>query len=137
MDREITSNYTLYVKATDNCSLSDSYAILNSTITDNAMNNYLTDSIDSKIQSLRLENRKYFNLPDRYKHSRSIRDIFDPEILMKDNTIVRLRIRVLDINDNPPKFTSNIYTGGITTNADFGIKFMQVKVSIIYTLPKK
>ncbi|GBP37114.1 Cadherin-23 [Eumeta japonica] len=36
-------------------------------------------------------------------------------------------IKVLDVNDNPPKFVSSIFTGGITTEADFGLEFMHVK----------
>ncbi|XP_013175482.1 PREDICTED: cadherin-23 [Papilio xuthus] len=36
-------------------------------------------------------------------------------------------IKVVDLNDNAPKFVSEIFTGGITTEADFGIEFMHVK----------
>lgn len=37
-----------------------------------------------------------------------------------------------DVNDNAPKFVSKIFTGGITTEADFGIEFMQVKVKYFF-----
>lgn len=49
---------------------------------------------------------------------------FDP----KDDTTLRLVINVLDINDNPPLFVKDIFTGGVTTEADFGTEFMSVRV---------
>ncbi|CAK1540672.1 unnamed protein product [Leptosia nina] len=42
------------------------------------------------------------------------------------NTLI-VHINVNDVNDNSPKFISKIFTGGITTEADFGIEFMHVK----------
>lgn len=41
---------------------------------------------------------------------------------------LKVHVKVTDVNDNAPKFVSKIFTGGITTEADFGIDFMQVKV---------
>ncbi|KAJ2950157.1 hypothetical protein O0L34_g11512 [Tuta absoluta] len=38
-----------------------------------------------------------------------------------------VHVTVNDVNDNAPKFMSKIFTGGITTEADFGIEFMHVK----------
>ncbi|XP_053612756.1 cadherin-23 [Plodia interpunctella] len=38
-----------------------------------------------------------------------------------------VNVTVTDVNDNPPKFTRKIFTGGVTTEADFGIEFMSVK----------
>lgn len=35
---------------------------------------------------------------------------------------------MIDVNDNPPVFISKIFTGGITTEADFGVEFMYIKV---------
>ncbi|XP_022120263.2 cadherin-23 [Pieris rapae] len=40
-----------------------------------------------------------------------------------------VHIYVNDVNDNSPKFMSKIFTGGITTEADFGIEFMYVKAT--------
>ncbi|CAG4949111.1 unnamed protein product [Colias eurytheme] len=40
---------------------------------------------------------------------------------------IKVHINVDDVNDNRPKFISKIFTGGITTEADFGIEFMHVK----------
>nr|XP_033326560.1 cadherin-23 isoform X1 [Megalopta genalis]XP_033326561.1 cadherin-23 isoform X1 [Megalopta genalis]XP_033326562.1 cadherin-23 isoform X1 [Megalopta genalis] len=43
------------------------------------------------------------------------------------DTTLKVIIDVTDVNDNPPKFVSKIFTGGVTTDADFGTQFMQVK----------
>ncbi|KAH9361060.1 hypothetical protein HPB48_002922 [Haemaphysalis longicornis] len=48
---------------------------------------------------------------------------FDP----KDNTLLQVEISVLDLNDNPPRFVSRVFTGGVTMEADFGVVFMTVK----------
>ncbi|OXU32081.1 hypothetical protein TSAR_007838 [Trichomalopsis sarcophagae] len=45
----------------------------------------------------------------------------------KDDTLLKVVITVNDINDNAPKFISETFTGGVTTDADFGTEFMQVK----------
>ncbi|OAD57365.1 Cadherin-23 [Eufriesea mexicana] len=46
-----------------------------------------------------------------------------------NDTTLKIIINVIDINDNPPKFVSKIFTGGVTTEADFGTQFMQVKAN--------
>lgn len=46
----------------------------------------------------------------------------------KDNSLLQVVINVIDVNDNPPKFLKSIFTGGVTTDADFGTVFMSVKV---------
>ena len=50
---------------------------------------------------------------------------FDP----RDDTTLRLLIHVNDVNDNPPQFVKRVFTGGVTTDADFGTEFMQIKVT--------
>lgn len=47
----------------------------------------------------------------------------------RDSTTVRVLIYITDINDNPPRFVKEIFTGGVTTDADFGTEFMQIKVN--------
>ncbi|CAL4059672.1 unnamed protein product [Meganyctiphanes norvegica] len=47
---------------------------------------------------------------------------FDPT----DDTLLRLQVYVNDINDNPPKFTREIFTGGITTASDFGLEIIRL-----------
>ncbi|OQR73271.1 cadherin-23-like, partial [Tropilaelaps mercedesae] len=45
----------------------------------------------------------------------------------KDNSLLQVDIKVLDVNDNPPRFTSRVFTGGVTTEANFGTTFMRVQ----------
>ncbi|CAH0714568.1 unnamed protein product, partial [Brenthis ino] len=40
---------------------------------------------------------------------------------------LNVHVIVNDLNDNSPTFVSKIFTGGVTTEADFGIEFMHVK----------
>ncbi|XP_039274949.1 cadherin-23, partial [Nilaparvata lugens] len=46
---------------------------------------------------------------------------------LRDETLLKLIVNVNDINDNPPLFVKNVFTGGVTTEADFGTEFMHVK----------
>lgn len=45
-----------------------------------------------------------------------------------DDTLLQVVVKVNDINDNAPRFVNKIFTGGVTTEADFGTQFMHVKV---------
>lgn len=56
--------------------------------------------------------------------------IFDPH----DDTMLRVVVKVNDINDNSPKFMKKVFTGGVTTESDFGTEFMQIKVIAIFCL---
>lgn len=49
-----------------------------------------------------------------------------------DDTLLKVIVNVTDINDNPPKFVSKVFTGGVTTAADFGAQVMNVKVIILF-----
>ncbi|XP_073815991.1 cadherin 88C [Musca autumnalis] len=141
LDREIKAFYNLYVKATESCQEPGGTGF------DVATTKNLDIEIDH--EPIRPHNRRQGGFLrnkegyDRYKHSRNLRSIenfeFDQhmnangssssseELLMTDSTIVRVRVHVLDINDNPPRFRSKIFTGGITTSADFGARFMRVE----------
>ncbi|XP_026823897.1 uncharacterized protein LOC105277425 isoform X1 [Ooceraea biroi] len=44
-----------------------------------------------------------------------------------DDTLLQVVVKVDDINDNAPRFTNKVFTGGVTTDADFGTQFMHVK----------
>lgn len=47
---------------------------------------------------------------------------FDPS----DDSLLELVIFINDQNDNSPEFTQKLFTGGISTDIDFGTTFMQV-----------
>ncbi|XP_069185641.1 cadherin-23 isoform X4 [Procambarus clarkii] len=47
---------------------------------------------------------------------------FDP----RDDTILKVHVFVNDINDNAPKFTREVFTGGITTASHFGLEIMRL-----------
>ncbi|XP_063244010.1 cadherin-23 [Bacillus rossius redtenbacheri] len=56
-------------------------------------------------------------------HSPTLQDTYDPA----DSTVLRVLVNVEDINDNPPLFVKKVFTGGVTTEADFGAEFMHIK----------
>uniref|UniRef100_A0A6P7FSK3 Cadherin-23 n=1 Tax=Diabrotica virgifera virgifera TaxID=50390 RepID=A0A6P7FSK3_DIAVI len=43
-----------------------------------------------------------------------------------DDTQLKVIVRVLDVNDNAPKFIHRVFTGGVSTATSFGTKFMYV-----------
>lgn len=53
------------------------------------------------------------------------------DITQDDDSLLKVLIFVNDINDNAPEFVKRVFTGGVTTEADFGAEFMQIKVRII------
>lgn len=145
LDRELTPYYHLYVKASENC------------VDPEKSLEYATSKkfeIEIDNEPLKPFSRRQggflrheADIYDRYKHSRSLRSLNErstaeeiyerssndsltsEEFLMSDSTIVRIKARVLDINDNPPRFRTKMFTGGITTNADFGSRFMRVEAT--------
>ena len=52
---------------------------------------------------------------------------FEPQ----DDTLVKVLVYVNDINDNSPRFTREVFTGGITTASDFGMEIMMLSVIFI------
>ncbi|KAH8330723.1 hypothetical protein KR067_006821 [Drosophila pandora] len=146
LDREVVGNFTLYVRATENCG--------NDSLTAVEKRRHMGIEISSRLDSLLHQRESGI---DRFKHSRQLRSAESGEYQLeedrdgelvsyesydgsqeersqepnpeKDSTVVKVKVRVLDINDNPPRFRSKIFTGGITTNADFGLKFMRVEAT--------
>lgn len=45
----------------------------------------------------------------------------------RDDSLLRLVVNILDINDNAPQFVHKVFTGGVTTEADFGSELLQIK----------
>jgi cadherin 23 len=45
----------------------------------------------------------------------------------KDNSLLHVLIGVRDVNDNSPKMIKKVFTGGFTTDIDFGTVLMEVK----------
>ncbi|KAL3277671.1 hypothetical protein HHI36_013017 [Cryptolaemus montrouzieri] len=50
---------------------------------------------------------------------------FDPN----DDTQLKVIVNVSDVNDNSPKFTHRVFTGGVSTATNFGTRFMSVKAT--------
>jgi hypothetical protein len=127
LDRELMQNYTLIVKATEDC-LSPPPQ----------MN---TTSVSARTTSSKL--RKAKNGLNRFRDPLNINngtsEEFEQEeeplpessslIFDDDATIVRVIVLVQDINDNPPRFAKKIFTGGVSTSADFGTEIMQLRAS--------
>lgn len=44
-----------------------------------------------------------------------------------DDTLLKVTITIVDVNDNPPRFVHRVFTGGVSTATTFGTKFMTVK----------
>lgn len=51
-----------------------------------------------------------------------------------DDSLLKVFVFVNDINDHAPEFLKRVFTGGVTTEADFGTEFMQIKVRIIHII---
>lgn len=45
-----------------------------------------------------------------------------------DDSLLKVFVFVNDINDHAPEFVKRVFTGGVTTEANFGTEFMQIKV---------
>ncbi|KAF2362742.1 Cadherin [Trinorchestia longiramus] len=47
----------------------------------------------------------------------------------KDNTLLQVVVNVNDLNDNTPKFSRKVYTGGISTESAFGLQVLELTAS--------
>ncbi|XP_067619192.1 cadherin-23 [Eurosta solidaginis] len=149
LDRELIANYTLFIRATENCAQDTEQSGGANRRFDSYYDNSGHSSMGRKLAGFLHSTHSSF---DRFKNSRNLRsvvkqndttsmqDAYDDEVedaqqeaptseelLSYDSTVVRVLVRVLDINDNPPHFRTKVFTGGITTNADFGTKFMRLE----------
>ncbi|XP_050524905.1 cadherin-23 [Daktulosphaira vitifoliae] len=56
-------------------------------------------------------------------HSPPVNNVYNKD----DDSLLKVSVVVNDINDHAPEFIKRIFTGGVTTEADFGNEFMHVK----------
>ena len=48
-----------------------------------------------------------------------------------DTTLLLVEVKILDINDNPPRFTKTWFTAGVTKDTQFGEPVLDLSVTII------
>lgn len=106
LDREAKSNYTLIIRATEDCN-------------EHAMD---TQNVLKTVRSYQKLNQSASNATDLDVDDASEETI--RQILNEYRTFVRVTVLVQDSNDNPPKFTNKIFSGGVTTSTDFGAKVL-------------
>lgn len=81
----------------------------------------------STINPLDREQRPEYNLTILASEDCVATPAYDPDADAVSSLTVLVTVN--DVNDNAPRFKRKIFTGGVTTEADFGIEFMHVKVS--------
>lgn len=122
LDREKKSNYTLIVKATEDC-LSPPEAF--SLTTDKS-----SKIINSKLRKPKSEMERFTESLNIVNETAEIFEDFEPEssqLVADDPTLVRVIVFVYDVNDCQPKFVQRTFTGGVATSADFGAEIMSVR----------
>lgn len=122
LDREKKSNYTLIIKATEDCLSLPEVFILTS--------NKTSKIINSKLRKPKSEMERFTNSLNIVNGTDETFDDFEPEssqLVADDATLVRVIVFVHDINDCPPKFVQKTFTGGVATSADFGAEIMIVR----------
>lgn len=146
LDREEKASYILLIKATEDCHITPNQTLRKNDDMEDSVGAedriYETKKMPSRLKTI---SSKYAE--NRFIHSRTIRSprtskvedvkseitnhisegVALDDILERDSTLVKVTVFVDDINDNPPVFESKIFTGGVTTETDFGTPFMQVK----------
>lgn len=123
LDREKRQNYSLIIKATEDC--------LNQP-------QPLNETVTRIPKAAKLINRKAKSELNRFTDSfvvsngtneivEEFETIEGDSMVASDSTLIRVLVQVQDINDNPPKFVKKIFTGGVSTSADFGTEIMALK----------
>lgn len=123
LDREKRANYSLIIKATEDC--------LNPP-------KPLNETVARIPKAAKLINRKAKSEINRFTDYFVVNNVTNEVVeefetiegdsmVASDATLVRVLVIVQDINDNPPKFFSKIFTGGVSTSADFGTEIMTLK----------
>lgn len=125
LDREKRANYSLIIKATEDCLSPPEAFDLNA--------NRIPKIINSKLRKPKSEMDRFTssqNIVNGTDDTVEVYEDSEPEssqLVADDATLVRVIVYVQDINDNPPKFTQKIFTGGVATSADFGTEIMTVR----------
>jgi hypothetical protein len=116
LDREARQNYSLIVKATEDCL--NPPQMLNMTASRQPMTSRLR-----KAKSESLIGDDFMQTTEEYEEFQIETD----SMIIDDATLVRVVVLVQDVNDNPPRFTKKVFTGGVSTSADFGHEIMKIK----------
>lgn len=125
IDREKKSNYTLIIKATEDC-LSPPEAF-------NLTSSKIPKVIHSKLRKPKSEINRFTNSQNIVNGTDdTVEESEDSEpessqLVADDATLVRVIVYIQDINDCAPKFVQKIFTGGVATSADFGTEIMQIR----------
>lgn len=149
IDREKKASYTLIIQATNNCQhpVKSNMGIFGQNQAESEVDKRTGKSLIQGTGSEDLRNITRIKRSPEYSRislvTSSLKSIpsepsntkmietdssqnFD-KLIAGDKSLLKLYIKVNDVNDNAPKFTQQVYTGGITTEADFGTVFMIVQ----------
>lgn len=125
LDREVRQNYTLIVKATEDClSPPESF---------NLTMNKFPKIINSRLRKPKSDINRFTDSQNIVNGTDDKIEQFEdvePEssqLVADDATLVRVVVFVQDINDSPPRFVQKIFTGGVATSADFGAEIMTLR----------
>lgn len=124
LDREKRQNYSLIIKATEDC-LSPPEAL-------NLTSSKFPKIINSKLRKPKSDVNRFTDSQNIVNGSDDVieQEESEPEssqLVADDPTLVHVIVYVQDINDSPPKFVQKIFTGGVATSADFGTEIMKVR----------
>lgn len=126
LDREKKANYTLIIKATEDC--------LSSPEAFNMTTSKTPKIINSKLRKPKSEINRF---TDPLNIVNGTEDTVEYEtesaetsqLVADDATLVRVIVYVEDINDSPPRFVQKIFTGGVATSADFGTEILKIRAA--------
>lgn len=125
LDREKKPNYTLIIKATEDC-LSPPEGL-------NLTSNKIPKAINSKLRKPKSEMDRFTDSLDFENGTDDAVEEYEdalPEssqLVADDPTLVKAIVYVQDINDCPPQFVQKVFTGGVSTSADFGTEIMTLR----------
>jgi hypothetical protein len=118
LDREMKANYTLLVKASEDCSNFPNITALQTP----------RNIAANRLRKAKNENSRFMSSQNIVNGTESTVEEDDddeetPEssqLVADDATLVQVIVYVQDINDNQPRFVQKTFTGGVTTSANFG-----------------